>query len=268
MIKYLYWDKRGIVTKNLLKSVKILHIHCKFERKDMGYIELSSVFGIALLASFGHCVGMCGGIVISLANTRLIQESSPKKVVFAHLLYVVGRVSVYMLLGAVAGGIGIIFNAVLDLKIPILLGVNILLIVFGFCLAFLPHIIRVFEPNISKDSLVFRTIAPIFTALLHSRLSVSFFWLGALNGILPCGIVYYFLLTALASGGALNGALVMGAFGLATIVVMYPFAFFSSVFMRFFHANKAVFAYLAAGAMMGFGVYGVVNGLSMMGVIG
>ena len=96
---------------------------------------------------------------------------------------------------------------------------------------------------------------------------MSFFWLGALNGILPCGIVYYFLLTALASGGALNGALVMGAFGLATIVVMYPFAFFSSVFMRFFHANKAVFAYLAAGAMMGFGVYGVVNGLSMMGVL-
>lgn len=207
---------------------------------------------------------MCGGIVLSLASTKLAQEHSFFKVAFAHLLYVAGRVSVYMFLGAIAGGVGIVFTQILEYKPFILLAINIVLVIFGFCLAFLPHIVRLFEPSISKDSRFFAKIAPIFTALLHSRLSVSFFLLGALNGILPCGIVYYFLLSALASGGAFNGVLVMGVFGVASIVVMYPFAFFSSAFLRFFRTNQNIFRLLASLAMIGFGVYGALGAIYLV----
>lgn len=233
---------------------------------NLGYIELGSVFGIALLASFGHCIGMCGGIVLSLVGTKLAQESSIFKVAFTHLLYGVGRVGMYMLLGFIAGGIGIIFTKALDFKPFILLAINILLVFFGFCLAFLPHIVRLFEPSIGKDSKVFAKILPMFNALLHSRSHISFFLLGALNGILPCGMVYYFLLSALASGGALSGALVMAVFGLATMIVMYPFVFLSSVFMRFFHTNQMLFRSLAALAMIAFGVWGIIRSLGLMGI--
>ena len=41
--------------------------------------------------------------------------------------------------------------------------------------------------------------------------------LGALWGWLPCGLVYSVLLTALASGSAVQGALIMLAFGLGTL---------------------------------------------------
>ena len=41
--------------------------------------------------------------------------------------------------------------------------------------------------------------------------------LGALWGWLPCGLVYSVLLTALASGSAPRGALIMLAFGLGTL---------------------------------------------------
>jgi hypothetical protein len=41
--------------------------------------------------------------------------------------------------------------------------------------------------------------------------------LGALNGLLPCGLVYSALLSAAATGGALWGAVAMLLFGAATI---------------------------------------------------
>ncbi len=44
--------------------------------------------------------------------------------------------------------------------------------------------------------------------------------LGAVNGLLPCGLVYLALLGAMTSGGVWNGALFMTAFGMGTIPAM------------------------------------------------
>ena len=45
--------------------------------------------------------------------------------------------------------------------------------------------------------------------------------LGVLNGMLPCGLVYFAALGAIASGDALDGALYMVMFGLGTIPAMF-----------------------------------------------
>ncbi|WP_373020038.1 sulfite exporter TauE/SafE family protein, partial [Thiomicrorhabdus sp.] len=54
-------------------------------------------------------------------------------------------------------------------------------------------------------------------------------WYGMVWGWLPCGLVYSMLIMALSAGSALDGALVMLAFGLGTLpnlLLMGVFAFY------------------------------------------
>jgi sulfite exporter TauE/SafE len=60
-------------------------------------------------------------------------------------------------------------------------------------------------------------LGPAIGRLVGSGSLTSLAGLGALNGLLPCGLVYGMLAVAAASGGALDGALTMAVFGLATL---------------------------------------------------
>ncbi|HCA26675.1 MAG TPA: hypothetical protein DEP05_03375, partial [Betaproteobacteria bacterium] len=83
------------------------------------------------------------------------------------------------------------------------------------------------------------------------------FVLGALWGWLPCGLVYSVLVTALASGGALTGALLMLAFGAGTLPNLLAMGLFARQLKRFMQ-RRAV--RLAAGlAVAGFGMLGLVR---------
>jgi uncharacterized protein len=56
--------------------------------------------------------------------------------------------------------------------------------------------------------------------LLQQRTLASLFSLGALNGLLPCGLVYAACISAVAFGGILSGLEYMLAFGLGTVPMM------------------------------------------------
>ena len=51
-----------------------------------------------------------------------------------------------------------------------------------------------------------------------------------LNGLLPCGLVYLALISAVAAGSFLNGATYMFAFGLGTLPAMMAVGFFKQWF--------------------------------------
>lgn len=72
----------------------------------MTNIDLISIITIAFLGSFGHCVGMCGGIVIAYTSSKLDQSYSKVTSAIAHLLYSFGRVLTYLILGATFGYMG------------------------------------------------------------------------------------------------------------------------------------------------------------------
>lgn len=72
----------------------------------METFSLISIISIALLGSFGHCIGMCGGIVVAYSSTKIKSEYSKTIQSVAHLLYSFGRVTTYTILGAIFGFIG------------------------------------------------------------------------------------------------------------------------------------------------------------------
>nr|WP_252981640.1 sulfite exporter TauE/SafE family protein [Aliarcobacter butzleri] len=52
----------------------------------MEAISIITIISIAFLGSFGHCVGMCGGIVIAYSSTKIKNEYS-KKLKHLHIYY-------------------------------------------------------------------------------------------------------------------------------------------------------------------------------------
>jgi len=66
-----------------------------------------------------------------------------------------------------------------------------------------------------------RRVQPLMKHLLPVDSAAKAFALGGLWGWVPCGMVYSVLLTAMLSGSAASGALVMLAFGAGTLPVLF-----------------------------------------------
>jgi sulfite exporter TauE/SafE len=88
--------------------------------------------------------------------------------------------------------------------------------------------------------------------------------LGALNGLLPCGLVYSALLVAASTGGPLTGAAGMAVFGLGTL----PALLIMGVGAGALSARvRQVFARVAGVLIMLVGVQLVLRGLAGWGVV-
>ncbi len=166
------------------------------------------------LAGGVHCVVMCGGVVAALG---LGASPSPLAGVPRQLSYSLGRVATYTGAGAVAGGIGglgISAGGVLPVQVVFLVVANALIILLGLHLAGLGSAVLVFE---RAGAVVWRVARRAGARLAPASSGLRGLGVGLAWGLLPCGLVYSVLATALVSGSAARGALVMASFGLGTI---------------------------------------------------
>lgn len=191
----------------------------------MDTINIVTIISIAFLGSFGHCIGMCGGIVLAYSNIKIEPSSSKVSQGVAHLLYNLGRVSTYTLLGAVFGSLGGVVTFSNTANGILLLVAGGAMILAGLSLMGKIKFLTLIEHTFSSSKLYKNA----FQSILHSKSNSSFFFLGMLNGLLPCGFVYFFAITAAATASPLYGALVMFIFGISTIPAMFGLGFLSSI---------------------------------------
>ena len=171
-----------------------------------------SLFAAVLIGWLGgvHCLGMCGGIV-----SALTLSVPPSKRPVLLLAYNLGRCTTYTLLGAVAGAMGYAGIATLGIAPWALLALaNALLIGMGLYLMGWPWLVRPLEQG---GQHLWRHIEPYTRRLLPISTPTRAVLVGLLWGFLPCGLVYSALVTALATGNSLAGALWMAAFALGTL---------------------------------------------------
>ena len=69
----------------------------------MGNIDLIIILTTAFLGSVGHCIGMCGGIVVAYTSAKVDPRSKYIHQTTSHLSYNFGRVATYTILGAIFG---------------------------------------------------------------------------------------------------------------------------------------------------------------------
>ncbi len=220
----------------------------------METINLLSIMTIAFLGSFGHCVGMCGGIVLAYTSTKVDDRWTKAKQAIAHLAYSFGRITTYTLLGAIFGYLGGVatFNNIANGTLWIVAG--ILMILAGLSLIGKVRFLTLIEHSFSKS----RWYQESFRKLLHSRSLGSFFALGMLNGLLPCGFVYFFAITAASTGSPLWGAVVMFIFGISTIPALFSLGFFVGIFKQTALRNTMI--KLAAVLVILYGLFTLYHG--------
>jgi sulfite exporter TauE/SafE len=194
----------------------------------MGNLDLIIILTTAFLGSVGHCIGMCGGIVIAYSSTKLDQKTSYWQQTFAHLSYNLGRVSTYAVLGALFGFAGKVLAFTPTTKGVLFVLTGILMILAGLSLIGNLKFLNSAEWSVSKYTWYQKN----FRKLMSDKSYKSFYLLGLLNGIIPCGLVYSFAIIAASTADPLAGALVMATFGLATIPALFFLGFITKFLQK------------------------------------
>lgn len=220
----------------------------------MEAVNIMSIISIAFLGSFGHCIGMCGGIVLAYTTIKIDPKSSKVSQSTAHLLYSLGRVFTYSILGAIFGALGgvVTFNNTANGTMLVIAGVAMILA--GLSLMGKIKFLTIIEHSFSSSSIYKNA----FKKVLSSKSNFSFFVLGMLNGLLPCGFVYFFAITAASTADPFYGALVMAIFGLSTIPAMFSLGFLTSLSSSTNFRN--IMMSLSSFAVIIYGLYTVYNG--------
>jgi uncharacterized protein len=173
-------------------------------------------FFMGLLGSV-HCIGMCGPLVMALPIAHL---SSFQKGV-ATLLYHVGKITTYGVLGILVGIFGkqIPFYNVQQ-HLSIVIGALMLLYVLW---VFYLHPKR--KLGFFKIDWLQKPILKALGNLFKQGKTSSFLFIGLLNGFLPCGMIYLALSSAWANQSILQSGLFMILFGVGTIPALILVAF-------------------------------------------
>ena len=211
-------------------------------------ISLSALFLTGVLTSV-HCVAMCGGINLSQSvGTGEATGSKLKK----PLLYNLGRVISYTVIGGIVGGIGSVLFLSETTKAILLVVAALGMLLMGLSmLGWLPWWLT---PRM-----------PVFLAkpLGKAGAGKGPLVVGLLNGLMPCGPLQAMQLYALATGSVLTGALSMLLFSLGTVPLMLGAgAIFSTLKGKFAYVVQRVSAVL----VMFFAVVMAANAFSLFGV--
>jgi sulfite exporter TauE/SafE len=169
-------------------------------------MDFTLAIGLGLLGSL-HCAAMCGPLQLALP----VPPGGTGRMVGGRVIYQLGRVATYCLLGIVAGLAGrSLVLAGWQRWLSIGLGAAILAGFFA-------------SRKLALSAPVVRLVLRLKAAMsvqLRQRSLRSLALLGVLNGFLPCGLVYVAMAGAVAQGALMSGVLFMAAFGLGTTPTM------------------------------------------------
>lgn len=175
------------------------------------------MLGSGLLGGLGHCIGMCGPVVATYSFSLRQQSVAP------HLLYNLGRITTYGILGGLVGLTGSFAGVVRSIERfqNITLGtVGTVMILMALGIAgWLP-----FPKNKRNGNPLSDAVAGAIKFISGARAVGTYFPMGLLLGFMPCGLLYTALIGAAGAGveagshaeGFLRGMLMLFIFGLGT----------------------------------------------------
>lgn len=202
-----------IVATVMLLGLKTSGFDMETKLANASYAVL---FVVGVLTSI-HCVGMCGGIMLSQSLSG--ESKSKLEAIKPSLLYNLGRVISYTILGGIVGALGSVFSLSITTKAALQIFAGIFMIMMGFNMAGF-SIFRKFNIKL-----------PISVCKAKNK-SSSPFIVGILNGFMPCGPLQTMQLFALGTGSAFKGALSMFMFSIGTVPLMLTFGALSGLLSK------------------------------------
>ena len=181
------------------------------------------LFIVGLLTSV-HCIAMCGGINLSQCIPVADDDNGKtpeNKIIIPALLYNMGRVISYSVIGFLLGGIGMLLTGGGGMGIPLLLQ-GILKIIAGLFMVIVGINMLGWIPVLRKLQIRFPQRLADKINKKRRRENRPFF-VGLLNGVMPCGPMQSMQIIALGSGNPVSGAAAMLMFSLGTVPLMLGF---------------------------------------------
>lgn len=219
-------------------------------KEGMGYATL---FIVGVLTSV-HCIGMCGGITLSQCVG--VKSEKPIHRLRPTFLYNSGRVIAYTIIGGIVGALGsvISFNGAMRGVVAIIAG--IFMVIMGL------NLLNVF-PSLRRFNI---RLPRALTSGINKSVNGPFY-IGLLNGLMPCGPLQAMQLYALSTGDPIKGALSMFFFSIGTTPLMFGFGAVSSMLSKKFTSKMmAVSAVLVI--FLGIGMFNTGMGLSGISTFG
>jgi len=247
IIAFLILDKMGIANFLALNSTS----------------SLLTFLGFGILAGMSSCAALVGGIVLSMSkqwNDLYSAEQSTSKKLQPHIMFNAGRLISYTVLGGVLGLIGSRLQISPTITAYLVVVISFLMIALGLQMLG----VKAFRK--------FQIAAPkSFTRKIANESNFQGkympFVMGALTFFLPCGFTITAQSLALLSGNVFSGALIMGAFALGTIPVLFFIGLSSVKFGSKPHLAER-FLKVAGFLVLFFALFNMSNQFTVLGFTG
>lgn len=221
-------------------------------------LSLGTVFVVGLAAAASTCIAVVGGLVLSVSTA--IRQRHPHATAgqrfWPHVLFNLGRIISYFILGGVIGWLGQALTPT-----PALTGLLTVAIAI-FMLLLAVDMLQLFPgkkwvPRMPKQ------IGQFMYRIAENKKPWIPFVLGALTFFVPCGFTQAMQLYALTTGNFFDGALTMGVFALGTLPALLGVGALASTLN-----SKRIrrFTQFAGAFVLVLGLTNVNNGLNLLGI--
>jgi sulfite exporter TauE/SafE len=226
-------------------------------------------FATGLVSSFGHCLGMCGGIVAIYSARRpaLVVPGENRPGIATRIGALAplhaGRILTYTFLGVLVGFAGSLLDQVggmIGWQGVFSVGVGLVMVLVALSLmGVLPPVEVVLASVASRASPMKRMRGLFGRRSVWSTLALGILW-----GFLPCGLVFAMLVVAAGTQTLWGGALTMLAFGLGTAPTLLGFGLAANMLSPQLRARLQSFA---AILILLFAIQTILRGLAAANIV-
>jgi uncharacterized protein len=229
---------------------------------------IPAALGILAASLIGsvHCAAMCGGFVCFYAGAGPSGSNDGPVALRAHAMYNVGRLTSYLLLGAIAGALGAGVSMVgrmagVAQAATVLAGA----LMIGWAISTILAQRGVAIGAIHAPEAWQRALGRALQRVRQQPMSVRAGVTGLLTTMLPCGWLYVFVATAASTGTVRGGLTVMAIFWLGTVPALLAVGLGAQ---RLFGPLRKRLPSLSAVAVLVMGVLAMSGHLSMQAMPG
>jgi len=246
VVLYIFLQKIGLV--NLVNTSKISY---------------GTVFVVGIIASLSSCMAVVGGLLLSMSasfakegdSSTMSRTGKFKPAIMFH----VGRIVSFFILGGVIGAIGSVFKlntygtfalGFIIAIVMLILGIN-LLDVFPWAKRLQPGMPKFLSKHAMGVSKLNHTLTPLLVGV------ATFF--------LPCGFTQSMQIVALSTGHFATGALTMLSFALGTLPVLALLSFSSFSIQK--SSKSGIFFKTAGLIVILFALFNLINALVVINIL-
>ncbi len=220
-----------------------------------GQVTYSTAFMIGVIASLSTCMAVVGGLVLSMSASYSKTDAGYKPEMMFH----VGRLVSFFILGGVIGAIGSRFELTSTMAFGLSVAVGLVLLILGINLLDIVPWAHKLQPKLPKQ------VAQKLLRVKSLNTIVTPALVGAVTFFLPCGFTQSMQLYALTTGSFTAGSLTMLSFALGTLPVLALLSF-SSVGIKT-PKTRSIFFKAAGIVVLFFAIINLLASLISIGVL-